>query len=91
MSMSTHVVGFVAPTEDYLKKLAAWQACKAAGVRVPEELEKFFEKVQPDPLGIEVQLKDAVSPYRGRESEGFQVDLSKLPPGVTHIRFWNLW
>jgi hypothetical protein len=91
MSMSTYVVGFRPPDAEYKIKADAWRACKAAGVRPPEELSVFFDYTAPDDAGQIVDIKAAVEEYsRGAES-GLEVDVAKLPPGVKIIRFSNSW
>jgi hypothetical protein len=96
MSMSSHVVGLRPPTEDYKKKLAAYLACEAAGVPAPKELENYFggicaKSVEPNGMEVDLYRHPAVKPYKGDAAEGFDVDLTKLPEGVTVIRFYNSW
>ncbi len=90
--MSTHVIGLRPPTENYKKKLAAWQACMAADVEPPQELRDYFnDEREPNPDGMEVAIEDtdAVTKYDGDMEQGFDVDISELPEGVTIIRFYN--
>lgn len=63
MGMSTHVVGFIPPDEKWQKMKAVWDACRAAGVEVPEDVCDFFEGGEPDPAGVEVMLKDRFIDY----------------------------
>jgi len=93
MSMSTSVVGFRPPDEKWRKMKAVYDACNIAGVAPPEEVNDFFEWDTPDDDGVTVTLHNhaAVTEYHEEESNGLQVDLTKLPNGVTIIRFVNSW
>jgi len=89
MSMSTHIVGFAEPTDEYRKKARAWHACKEAGVDIPDELLDYFED-GPDPNGHEVDVpKTEWSTDYG--AEGFEVRVADIPKNVTVIRFYNSW
>jgi hypothetical protein len=89
--MSTHVVGFMPPDEDYTRKAKAWHACKDAGVALPPELERLFEHGPPDPNGKVVPLGLAACEWSNSYGTGFEVDVTKLPKGVRIIRFYNSW
>ncbi len=93
MSMSTHVIGFSPPDEHWQRMKAAYDACLAVGIDPPAEVEKFFNYESPDPAGVEVDLRKhpAVKEYKAEMVSGYEVDLSKLPPGVKIIRFTNHW
>jgi hypothetical protein len=91
MGMSTHVVGFVAPDAEYLKKVKAWRACTEAGVQPPPELVKLFDGNEPQEAGMEVNLGRAVSPWSGNAAQGVEVDVTQLPKGVRIVRFYNSW
>lgn len=71
---------------------AIWDACKNAGVPIPYVVEVFFEREDPDPNGVEVELplhkwKDD----KFGSSEGFEIHVSEIPKDVTIIRFYNAW
>jgi hypothetical protein len=89
MSMSTHVIGFITPSETYKLKVAAWRACAAAGVDIPTELNEFFNYETPQDAGMQVKIDLAVYPYSANCKSGFDVDINKLPPGVSVVRFYN--
>jgi hypothetical protein len=96
MGMSTHVVGFKPPDEKWQRMKAAWDACKTAGVDVPEEIERYFEGEEPDPQGVEIDDDaltqcGALTPWTDDYAEGFQLEISKLPRDVRVIRFYNSW
>lgn len=89
MSETLKVIGIRPATEDYKKKLAAYAACHEAGVPPPEELSSYFEDVHPkyiDPNGMEVDVGPALRDYRGKDDEGIEFDLDRLPEGVRKIR-----
>lgn len=92
--MSTHVVGFKDPDDRYLRLLAVWETCHAAGVRQPQEVLDFFgesaeNRTGPDPTGVETSIPS--HDWRQEMRQGLEVVLAELPPGVTKIRFYNSW
>jgi hypothetical protein len=96
MGMSTHVVGFKPPDEKWQKMFAALQACAAAGVDVPDEVERFFEYDEPDPTGVRVPEKTliaagAVAEWSDQYRQGFEINVAKLPKDVTVVRVYNSW
>lgn len=90
MSMSTHAVGFAPPDEKWEKMKDVWDACKAAKVEAPMEVQKFFDYKDPDPdLGVVVKI-----PYRtwgDDHAQGIEVEIDKIPKHVKVIRFYNSW
>jgi hypothetical protein len=93
MSMSTHVVGFKPPDDKWKKMKAIYDACKAAQVNPPEEVEDFFSNGSPDDRGVEVSIEKlpCTKKYNSDSEDGFEIDIKKLPPDVTVIRFYNSW
>lgn len=89
MGMSSGVVGFKKPDKTWQKHKKVWDVCIEAGVSMPEETEKYFNYVEPNEKGVEVDIKYAVEDYVADMQDGFDVDLTKLPKDVTHIRFVN--
>lgn len=91
MGMSTHIVGFIPPDEDWKKMKQVWDACETAGIEVPEPVRKFFNWEIPDEQGVEIHL--AVTGWTGDDdtSEGFELEVDKIPPNVKVIRFYNSW
>lgn len=87
MGMSTHVMGFHPPDERFMCMKSIWDKCTEAGVSIPEEVSKFFGHKTPDDVGIQVDI-----PYRkysGDMVSGIEIDIQKIPPQVTVIRFVN--
>ena len=93
MGMSTHVVGFRPPDEKFQKMKAVWEACEKAGVRPPREVDDFFKGERPDENGVVVPIERSicVREYKSDSEEGFEVDVTKLPPDVKIVRFYNAW
>jgi hypothetical protein len=80
---------------EYQKKRAAYEACKAAGIPIPLELEEFFNGA-PDPTGTQVCLGASYNskandpcckPWKSEMEDGFEVDIRALPAGTRYVRF----
>jgi hypothetical protein len=85
--MSTHVKGFVPPDERWQQMKTVRDACTAAGIELPAEVERFFDGQEPDPAGQEVDV-----PHRGWQDEyrqGLEIRVADIPPNVKVIRFYN--
>ena len=96
MGMSTHVTGFKPPDATWRKMKDIYDACKAGGVKVPAEVERFFDGERPDDSGVKVDLEAAgcVRPFHGNSQEGFEVDVMKMQamhPDIKTVRFYNAW
>lgn len=89
MSMSTHVVGFVAPDDKWRRMKEVWDACKVAKVGVPDEVDLFFRGEQPDDHGMKVELP--VTPWSDDSRQGYELAVSDIPKNVSVIRFYNSW
>lgn len=94
--MSTHIYGFVPDTDEtYQRMKKVLLACDEADMELPEAAAKYFGAKYPDVSlleeKLEVKLKNGVhyKDYNGDMQEGFEVDIDKLPKGVTKIRFVN--
>ena len=98
MGMSTHIIGFKPLDEKFHKMLAAYRACKEAGVPVPKTVSDFFKDEPPDEAGVSVHLGSehgrcapGVRVWQGDSGGGFEVDLRQLDPDVKILRFYNSW
>jgi hypothetical protein len=89
MSMSTEVIGIRPADEKWKKMKAVWDSCKKAGIEPPEAVDDFFDGEEPNPDGIEVEIKS--HPYNASSMNGFDVHLSELPKDVKIIRFYNAY
>jgi len=91
MSMSTNVIGFRPPDEEWLKMKAVYDACEKAGVEIPDGVCSFFNYERPDRKGVKVDINDILEKYQDDSSSGYEIDLSKLPKGLKILRFYNSW
>ena len=94
MGMSTHVQGFRPPDEKWKKMKAVWDACVAAELEIPADVEEFFNFGDgPDDAGVVIDVEElpACSEYQCDGGSGFEVDLTKLPKDITILRFYNSW
>ncbi len=92
MGMSTHINGYRPADDEWNRKKTAYAALKEAKIPIPKELERFFDYQDPTLLsGMCVDIKDAVKELDGNCSNIYEVDITKLPPGVRFIRFENSW
>jgi hypothetical protein len=91
MGMSTHICGFKPPDAKWKAMKAVWDSCRAAGIDAPKEVEDFFGGEVPDPKGVEVELgrDQGLREWGTDYADGFELDVKKLPPDVTVIRFYN--
>lgn len=93
MGMSTFVYGIKPSDEKWKKMKAVRDACNAAGLAIPEEVNTFFGWDEPDDKGVRVDLRkfDCCQFHTGEGKENYEIDVKKLPPDVTIIRFVNAW
>lgn len=98
MSMSTHIQAFIPDTDKEFKKhKKILLACSEAEVSLPKETAKYFGGEDADESMLDeklsVELKEGVhyKDWSQDSSSGFEVDLTKLPAGVTKLRFYNNW
>ena len=90
MSMHSHVIGIRPPDEKWKKMKAAWDACEAADLQIPDAVGDFFKWERPNDAGVVVELdQECCRPYKADMQEGFTVDVSKLPKDVRLVRFIN--
>ncbi len=87
MSMSTHVVGLVPPDEKWKKMKAVYDSCRAAELPIPDEVEKFFDHEDPDPMGVAIAIP--CQEYKGYAQQGVEVLVENIPKHVKAIRFYN--
>lgn len=87
--VSLSVIGIKPPDEKWKKMKAVYDACVVAESQLPTDVENFFGGEEPDKKGVivEIEKTKAVSKYSDEMIDGFEVDLTKLPPDVKIIRF----
>lgn len=90
MGMSKHVDGVRPPDDKWKAMKKAYEACEAAGIEIPKEIQEFFGYDEPDPDGVIVEIENtmAVGEFDDDTHWGFTVELDKLPPDVKIVRFW---
>lgn len=92
MGMSTHVVGYKPADETWKKMKAVWDSCRVAEVPVPKTVNDYFGGEYPgDAPGMEISIKGATREFSVDSSDIIEIDISKLPTGVSFIRFCNSW
>lgn len=94
MSMSTHVVGFAAAGDQWLKMQTIYYACIAANIKIPSEVDNFFGWTPPDPDGVRIDLTEldlCCRPWNDDGAEGYEIDIACIPKHVQKIRFYNSW
>lgn len=97
MSMSMHCLAVKPADEKYKKMAAAYRACEEAGISPPQDVVEFFNHEEPDDTGTTVTLGgyDSKHPscekWRDDSTEGFQVDITRLPEGTRYVRFYCSW
>ncbi len=89
MGMSTHIIGFRAPDEEWQKMKSVWDACKAAEIDPPDDVHDFFDGGSPSEHGMEIVLP--TQKWTDRSSKGIEIAIADIPKAVTHIRFYNSW
>jgi hypothetical protein len=90
MGMSIGVYGIKPPDDDWRKMKAVYDACDAAGLPIPKQVERYFDDCAPDPSGVVVNLlreDRCTAEYHCDHAEGYEVTVDKLPPGVKIVRF----
>ena len=86
MPVTPYIRGIIEPDETFRKKFNAFQACKEAGIKIPEELWDYFDGDQPDPSGIVVPIEASCD--KGDWSHRIlEVDLTTLRKDVSKIQF----
>lgn len=91
MSMSTYVIGFKPPDEKWKAMKKVWDACQAADIDTPKDVEEYFDGDEPDDAGVVVELRKhaCCKEYGAEMQSGYEIDVTKLPKDVTIIRFVN--
>lgn len=86
MSSSTSIVGVRDLNERRIEMNHVRIACERAGIEAPVEVREFFESGKHDFVDIE----SAITELDDQDMQDvWEVDLSKIPPGVKAIRFIN--
>ena len=91
MGMSTHIIAIGEPGDKHSKMFAAYEACSAAGLDVPKEVNEYFNWDSPNEKGLEIDIEEhgCCTEFSEDSRHVFEIDLKSLPEGITHIRFFN--
>lgn len=90
MSMDNITITGIRPAdEEHKKKLAAYKACKEANIKIPDELQEFFNYDEPNDLGTETDLTNEryYDVLKEDYVDGCIIHLDLLPPSVKYIKF----
>ena len=87
--MSTTIIGFKPPDKKWKEMKAIYDACVKADIEVPDKVVKFFEYEPPDDKGVQVELP--AKEWSDEASEGFELEVDKIPKDVKILRFYNSW
>ena len=91
MSMNVYVQGLRPITDEYKKRLEVYKTCNELNIKSPEELLEYFDyNSRPCEDGIVIDLPSDLMEHSTdmyRCSDYYDVDLAKLPEGVTKVRF----
>lgn len=98
MGMSTHIEAFIPDTDsEFLRHRKVVKVCLEADVSLPKETADYFGYSRPgshmleEKLQIELRIGEHYQEWSDDSSSGFEVDLTKLPEGVSKLRFYNNW
>jgi len=88
MSARYSVLGIIKPTDEKFRKMyAVYKSCTDAGIPIPIEVETYFGESEPSEEGLIVKINDAISKPSKEYCYVYDVDLTKLPKGVSTVRF----
>lgn len=91
MGWSTNIIGFKPANEKHNQMKAVYYACQSAGIKIPEEVEKYFEGYKPDDSGVRVDNlpQKSIREYFGECENGIEVNLDEIPQDIRILRFYN--
>lgn len=98
MGMSTHIKAFIPDTDsEYQRHKKVLVACVECDVSLPKETAEYFGNdignlsLLDDKLEFDIKNSNCLSEWSDYNSGGYEIDITKLPLGVTKIRFYNSW
>ena len=97
MSESISVTAFRDMDGEFQRMLEAKRYCEAHGFSYPKEVQDYFggdvEEAEDDLRDsmLEVPLGDIVQEYESEGSDGYEVDVTRLPKEVKTLRFSRSW
>lgn len=94
MSISTFIIAYTSENnKDFQKHKKILEFCLENKVSLPKETAEYFENEIPDisllDNKLEIELEEDVhyQEYYDDKYGGYEIDLEKLPNGVSKIRF----
>lgn len=101
MSTSTHIKAFIPDTDlEFQRHKKVFLVCLQAKVSLPHETADYFNFYDGIPdngdlldskLEIDIKNSNCLNKWHNHDADGYEIDLTKLPQGVTKIRFYNSW
>jgi hypothetical protein len=94
MTPSLRIEGIIPPDTRFLRMKAVWDACMTAGVEVPKTVAAFFDGETPHSDGVKKDLRECISEcvcrlsMSGERIDGYDIEISKLPPDIEYIRVY---
>lgn len=91
MSHCLRVKAIVPADAKWHQMKAVRDACVAANVNIPSEVDEFFGWTVPDEGGMTIKLDDGslcCARYSADMCEGLTIDMSKLPANVKLLRVY---
>ena len=64
---------------------AIYSACKAAGVKLPEEVDDYFRDMLPEPEGVAKNLNKEFQYNEAAGEDQMIIDIAELPKGTSKI------
>lgn len=95
MSMSTHVIGLRDMDGEFSRMLAVKRVCEENNVSYPKEVQEYFHGEEYE--GEEylrfhfLRVDLSVTEWGDENSEGYELEVSRIPSGCKTIRFYNSW
>lgn len=91
MGIDRRYIGYKPPDDRFKEMLAVYEACEAAGVDLPKEVDDFFEGGEPDELGVEVDLQylECCTTGYDDDARGITINLEELPEDIKVIRIYD--
>lgn len=96
MGMTSRIRAFIPDTDEtYQRHKKVLLVCLETNIGLPKETSEYFgcnyadESLLEEKLEISLKMGTHFEEYSADMTEGFEVDLTKLPQGVTKLRFEN--
>jgi len=85
--MNIHIQAIGHHDEKFEEMMSLWQEHIAVNSPPSEEVCEYFKLNDPTKTGFTLCTKmlNACTPIDKPSRNGYEIDLSKLPPGITHI------